>query len=466
MKASLGDSAFFTNEDVFNKTCSALMMLFLLPILIFESGWSLRTKDFASQFEYILLFAVVGSLISFLVVGSLIYCTGESVMNFHSIGFPRTAFAYASLIAATDPVSTLATYSKLKVDPLLNTMVFGDSTFNDAVAIVLFKVLNSDEIMGTPESRPTASQLSVHILGGIVKIFLGSLGLGLFIGAVFLVTARFFDMRHAPRLEILALVMVAYITFAVGEVVGLSGIIATVFCSILVGIYARPHLSVHGSLLGTFFLKQVAHVMDSAIFLLTGFCLVSLSFKGLWFGGCVMFFCLVARAAAIFPLGHLTNAMKRRLGRQMGTSEQDLQLLSGKAMFMMWHAGLRGGIALVLCMQLGPWVDVLDGPETRHILQTATFFMICVFLVVFGGSTEICLRKLGISMGEASATDKLYNAEMPGSLRRFLTALDEKVCEPIFVGSARSKYQERNSDELDLEEVLKSALRGNAPREA
>ena len=34
------------------------------------------------------------------------------------------------------------------MDPLLNIMVWGDSTFNDAVAIVLFKVLNSDYMLG------------------------------------------------------------------------------------------------------------------------------------------------------------------------------------------------------------------------------------------------------------------------------------------------------------------------------
>ena len=34
-------------------------------------------------------------------------------------------FCSGSLIAATDPVATLATYASLKVDPVLNVMVFG-----------------------------------------------------------------------------------------------------------------------------------------------------------------------------------------------------------------------------------------------------------------------------------------------------------------------------------------------------
>lgn len=61
----------FKKEEVFNETCNTLLMIFLLPMLIFEAGWSLRIKDFASQFDYILLFALIGSIISFLVVGSL-----------------------------------------------------------------------------------------------------------------------------------------------------------------------------------------------------------------------------------------------------------------------------------------------------------------------------------------------------------------------------------------------------------
>merc|ERR1719443_678511 len=86
---------------------------------------------------------MVGVAISTVVVAGLIYATG----SFHGVTSLRTAFAYASLISATDPVATLSTYSKLKVDPLLNIMVFGESVINDAVAIVLFNVFNADDYM-------------------------------------------------------------------------------------------------------------------------------------------------------------------------------------------------------------------------------------------------------------------------------------------------------------------------------
>ena len=36
------------------------------------------------------------------------------------------------------------------------------------------------------------------------------------------------------------------------------------------------------------------------------------------------------------------------------------------------HAGLRGAIALVLCWELGDWVDELEGAGTKETLVTST----------------------------------------------------------------------------------------------
>eukprot|EP00439_Symbiodinium_sp_Y106_P056986 s1816_g8.t1 len=91
---------------------ATFLNLFLLPVIIFEAGWLT-----------ILTFAVLGTLISMVVVGSLILST----CHIHGICSARTAFTYAALISAVDPVATLATYAHLQVDPLLNIIVFGES---------------------------------------------------------------------------------------------------------------------------------------------------------------------------------------------------------------------------------------------------------------------------------------------------------------------------------------------------
>merc|ERR1719265_1649673 len=168
-----GHFHFFEDPDEFAELNSAILNLILLPIIIFASGWAIRRQDFYSQFPYILLFAMGGVALSTVVIACLINFTGA--LELHSVTRWRTAFAYASLISATDPVATLSTYSKLKVDPLLNILVFGESIINDAVAIVLFNVFNGDEFMVSPNGEEvTGMNLVYNIVTGVMKIFVGS----------------------------------------------------------------------------------------------------------------------------------------------------------------------------------------------------------------------------------------------------------------------------------------------------
>jgi NhaP-type Na+/H+ or K+/H+ antiporter len=46
---------------------------------------------------------------------------------------------FGSTLSATDPVTILAIFNALHVDPKLYSVIFGESILNDAVAIVMFE---------------------------------------------------------------------------------------------------------------------------------------------------------------------------------------------------------------------------------------------------------------------------------------------------------------------------------------
>jgi NhaP-type Na+/H+ or K+/H+ antiporter len=50
----------------------------------------------------------------------------------------KESFAFGSLISATDPVSVIAIFKEMNADANLFAIVFGESIFNDAVAIVMY----------------------------------------------------------------------------------------------------------------------------------------------------------------------------------------------------------------------------------------------------------------------------------------------------------------------------------------
>merc|ERR1740139_852029 len=59
----------------------------------------------------------------------------------------------------------------------------------------------------------------------------------------------------------------------------------------------------------------------------------------------------------------------------------------------MWLGGLRGGIALVLSLEISStWCDV----RTKTAIISATFMVICTTLLVCGSTTEACLVMLGL----------------------------------------------------------------------
>jgi len=98
-------------------------------------------RRFFQNLSTIILFAVVGTIVSTFLVGSVIY--GFSVAGVIPLdsSSPLQSFLFGALISAVDPVATLSImgHPELQCDPLLYSLVFGESVLNDAVAIVLFK---------------------------------------------------------------------------------------------------------------------------------------------------------------------------------------------------------------------------------------------------------------------------------------------------------------------------------------
>ena len=342
--------------------------ILMLPPIIFESGYSLQKGDFFGNLGSILVFAVLGTLISTIVVGF-----GAFILGSVGISYPLTlldALVFGALISATDPVATLAIFHALDVDQTLYMLVFGESVLNDAVAVVLFRTLM------TFYEREHESYSEALVQFVLVSLFSGVVGVivALFSALVLKLTRLY---QH-PSLETALMFIFAYLPYLLAEALNLSGIMAILFGGIVMSHYSHFNLSTPSQLTCQQTFRTIALIAETAIFAYMGLSLPTLHHTfhmGFICSGMVLI--LLGRAFNIFPLAAAINRRERQRHQQAArTSPTALPArISLKEQFIMWFSGLRGAIAFSLVLNMQAHSLTAVSPETKSVLVTTTLVM-------------------------------------------------------------------------------------------
>ncbi|KAH9633764.1 hypothetical protein HF086_002215 [Spodoptera exigua] len=363
---SIKNIANWRKEEAFSPTA---FFLVLLPPIIFESGYNLHKGNFFQNIGSILLFAIVGTAISAFVIGAGIYLLGLAQVVY-KLSFVES-FAFGSLISAVDPVATVAIFHALDVDPVLNMLVFGESILNDAIAIVLTTAVldSNDPLMSTGEAILSA-------INRFWLMFFASAGIGVLFALVSALLLKHVDLRKNPSLEFGMMLVFTYAPYVLAEGIHLSGIMAILFCGVVMSHYTHFNLSTVTQVTMQQTMRTLAFIAETCVFAYLGLAIFSFRHRvepALVVWSIVM--CLVGRAANIFPLALLCNKFREHK-------------ITKKMMFIMWFSGLRGAISYALSLHLG------FSDETRHVIITTTLIIVLFTTLFFGGSTMPLLKFL------------------------------------------------------------------------
>ncbi|XP_050664343.1 sodium/hydrogen exchanger 8 [Leptidea sinapis] len=363
---SIRNIANWRKEEAFSPTA---FFLVLLPPIIFESGYNLHKGNFFQNIGSILLFAIVGTAISAFVIGAGIYLLGLAQVVY-KLSFVES-FAFGSLISAVDPVATVAIFHALDVDPVLNMLVFGESILNDAVAIVLTTAVldSNDPLMSTTEAILSA-------INRFWLMFFASAGIGVLFALISALLLKHVDLRKNPSLELGMMLVFTYAPYVLAEGIHLSGIMAILFCGIVMSHYTHFNLSTVTQVTMQQTMRTLAFIAETCVFAYLGLAIFSFRHRvepALVVWSIVL--CLIGRAANIFPLALLCNKFREHK-------------ITKKMMFIMWFSGLRGAISYALSLHL----DFSD--ETRHVIITTTLIIVLFTTLFFGGSTMPLLKFL------------------------------------------------------------------------
>lgn len=352
-----------------------LFFFLLLPPIIFEAGYTLRRKHFFRNFGTIVAYAVLGTLVSTFIIGYLTFAIGKLGWITIDTSNPMEPLLFGALISAVDPVATLSIMGspELNCDPLLYSLVFGESVLNDAVAIVLFRVFSTyyheEESLDHDEVPPVILEFIVVSCGSVV--------VGVIIGLLCSFLFKHTQIRQYPTYEIGLLFLFAYGSYALAEAVELSGIMALFFCGIVLAHYNSYNLSDTSQVGAEVIFQSLSQVSETFVFLYMGMGLFTGRFSG-WSAPFIIFaifFCLIARLFNTFPISFISNLQRKRK-------------IPIRMQFVIWFSGLRGAIAFALSQNMPG--------KHKETYEATTLAVVFFTTFVCGGMTEKLLKATGM----------------------------------------------------------------------
>jgi CPA1 family monovalent cation:H+ antiporter len=280
------------------------------------------------------------------------------------------AMLMAVMLSPTDPVSVLATFKEYGVARGLQTIVEGESVFNDGVAVVLYIIV----LAWVGGDAVTVAEGIVEF----VKVVAGGALVGLVLGYL---THRLYSVIDDNLIEVGLSLALAYGAYLAAERLEVSGVIAVVVAGLIIGNYGRIFsMSPSTRLSLTHFWEIAAFLINGLLFLMIG---LTVERGGLFAYasqiGLAFLAMLVARALIVYGL----------IG--------GYQLLSGRRLPEGWvhvvnWGGLRGSVPVALALALGMPLFVAQVDQLRAITLGAVFLS----LLVQGITLKPLLRRLGL----------------------------------------------------------------------
>jgi len=338
-----------------NINFSGTVLNIMLGFLLFSGSFSLNTKRLKKEMRPVFILSTIGVILSTAVFGGLFY--GITLL-FH-IHIPLVyCFLFGALISPTDPVAVGAIIKNSKLPVNLETIISGESLFNDGIGLVLFITILEFTESGDDhlDFIKTAFLFVREVFGGIM--------LGLLFGFIAFRLMKTITDFQTIVLVSLALVMSisvvsSYMHFSIPLAVVSAGLFAG-NRSINIDNNEHSHQALEK------FWQLIDEMLNTILFVMIGFQMINLPYlENYWLiGGIGIVIILISRWFSILiPLTFFRKIVN----------------INFKNINILTWAGLRGGISIALALSL-------PASPYRHIILAGSYFIV-IFSVVIQGLT-------------------------------------------------------------------------------
>ncbi len=350
-----------------------LVLVIFLPPLLMDGAWFTALAPFRRH---------MGGILS-LAIGAVFFTTAvvAVVAKLLLPSLPWGAcVALGAIVSPPDAVSARAVLQRVRLPRRLTTLLEGESLLNDASGLVVFRFAVAAVLTGAFSLGEAATSFGVLVIGGAA--------VGVAIGAAWVwLLPRLGD----DHLMIAASTLIAWVAYLAGEMLHVSGVIATVATGLVCGWYQHVIFSASVRIRGVAFWKVLIFLLEAAVFMLIG-----LSLRGVLerVGGLALVIetmavpallivaaVTLARFAWIFGADGLLH-MLRACGRR------SVEPLGPRAAVVMGWAGMRGVVTLAVALTLP---ERMPG---RDLMLVTAFTVILVTVLVQGTTLGFVIRLL------------------------------------------------------------------------
>lgn len=334
-----------------NSKMDKIIIDVFLGFLLFAGALHTNWANLKSQIKSIASFALGGVILSTLIIAVVFYWVAGLLGI--SIDFVY-CLLFGALISPTDPIAVLGILKKAGVPKKTESVIVGESLFNDGIGVVLFIALLDTLRVGEFSFAHFGVLFVQEAVGGIL--------LGLVYGYFLHLLLKAVDHYETEVLITLAFVMGGYY---LANHFHISGALSMVVMGLMVGNF-RTSLSMSDATQEYVnkFWELVDVVLNALLFILIAFVLIEVDFRTEYvvLGLLSVVIVLMTRAFLVFlPLSLIPKFFN--------LNRKDARIIS-------W-GGLRGGLSLALVLSL-PY------SSTKEILLVATYFTVLFSILIQG----------------------------------------------------------------------------------
>ncbi|HEY6744330.1 MAG TPA: Na+/H+ antiporter [Mycobacteriales bacterium] len=379
-----------------------LVLPVVLPPLLFAATQRTTVGQFRDAAGPVLLLAV----------GLTVASAAVAAVVAHAVGLEWTAaVVLGAIVSPPDPVAATAVARRLRLPERLVTILEGEGMFNDATALVMYKVAVAVAVTGAFSAGDAAVEL---VLALVVGIAVGA--------ALGWLTKLALSALHEAAPETTVTIAAPFIAYLGAEHLRGSGVLAVLVLGLYLRSYGHPALTAQGWLLGRSVWSYADFIITGLVFALVGFELTtvighsSTDASTIRVAVAVLLALIVLRPLWLFPAAAIARAVARRREAAVPAGWRETTVAS-------W-AGMRGVVTVATALALPATGEDGNPLAWRESVVLVALMCVLVTLIVQGLTLTPLVQRLGVG------TDTDEPAEMAAlqaeALRAALAALREE----------------------------------------